>query len=336
MVLILRGGPTIDGDRALTVKTNTKVKNTKNKTYVPVRPKTTYKAPPKPKPAPKKAAPKKAAPKKTYVAPKPAPKPVAKASSSSSADSGIKKTNDNPQIKALEELLAKGFAKARDTKLANIKKITGQQDAELLRGYEARTTSLLAADKDNEKSEADASFANLVNRARETGNMLEEFIVQGAGETDMLKAQLMSLRNWDSNQADVNRSYFDTQRSVNTAINDLNATTRTARVNLQTEALADQEQVHTNYYNQRADAYTQLGNIRANPYSDSYKKDAKDYANMAKEASQAWTNPGIDKKILDWNGTVKPTEDTLTNTKVQSMQRQQKIKRPEGSTLRRW
>lgn len=330
MVLILRGGPTIDGDRAQTTRTNAKMKNTYNKTYVPVRPKTTYTAPPKSKSSSKSSSNRSNTSKKSYSARK------SGSGSSGSSSGGAQKMNDNPQIKALEELLNKGFAAARDTKLANIKKITEQQDAELVRGYEARTTSLLAADKDNEKAESDASFSNLANRARETGNMLDEFIVQGAGETDMLKAQLMSLRNWDSNQADVNRSYFDTQRSVNSAINDLNATTRTARINLQTEALADMEQVHTNYYNQRADAYTQLGNIRANPHSDSYKKDAKDYENMAKEASQAWVNPGINKSLRDWNGTVKPTEDTLTNTKVQAMQLQEKIKRPEGSTLRRW
>lgn len=329
MVLILRGGPTIDGDRAQTARTNTKMKNTYNKTYVPVRPKLTSTASSKSKSSSSRTT-SKTTSKKGYSARK------SGSGSSGSSSSGAQKMNDNPQIKALEELLDKGFAAARDIKLANIKKITEQQDAELMRGYEARTTSLLAADKDNEKAESDASFANLANRARETGNMLDEFIVQGAGETDMLKAQLMSLRNWDSNQADVNRSYFDTQRSVNSAINDLNATTRTARINLQTEALADMEQVHTNYYNQRADAYTQLGNIRANPHSDSYKKDAKDYENMAKEASQAWTNPGINKSLRDWNGTVKPTEDTLTNTKVQAMQLQEKIKRPEGSTLRRW
>lgn len=327
MVLILRGN-LIDGDRAQTARTTAKMTNTYNKTYVPVRPKTTYTAPPKPKSS--------SSTKSSSKSSSSASRSASRSSGSGSSGSGVQKMNDNPQIKALEELLNAGFAKARDTKLANITKITAQQDAELLRGYDARTTSLLAADKDNEKAESDASFSNLANRARETGNMLDEFIVQGAGETDMLKAQLMSLRNWDANQADVNRSYFDTQRSVNSAINDLNATTRTARINLQTEALADQEQVHTNYYNQRADAYTQLGNIRANPHSDSYKKDAKDYENMAKEASQAWTNPGIDKKFLDWEGTVKPTEDTLTNTKVQAMQLLQPMKRPEGSTLRRW
>lgn len=327
MALILRGN-LIDGDRAQTVKTTTKMKNTYNKTYVPVRPKTTAKAPPKPKTTTKKAS---TTTKKTTTAAR-----SSSGSGSSSSSSGVKKTNDSPQIKALEELLNTGFAKARDTKLANIKKITEQQDAELMRGYDARAVSLLAADEDNEKAESDASFANLANRARETGNMLDEFIVQGAGETDMLKAQLMSLRNWDANQADVNRSYFDTQRSVNSAINDLNASTRTARINLQTEALSDYEQVHTNYYNQRADAYTQLGNIRANPYSDSYKKDAKDYENMAKEAAQAWVNPGVNESLRNWNGKYKPTEDLLTNSRVQAMQLQQEIKRPEGSTLRQW
>ena len=141
------------------------------------------------------------------------------------------------------------------------------QDKDLVNGYNSRMAGILKNRDDNEKSEVDASFANLSNRARESTDLLAQAASQGAGETDTLKTQLMAIRNWDANQADVNRSYFDTQRSINSSIADLNADSRTARMNLAVDALGDYDQIWTNYYNQRADAYTQMGNIHANPYS---------------------------------------------------------------------
>ena len=67
-----------------------------------------------------------------------------------------------------------------------------------------------------------------------TKGQLAQAALQGAGETDTLRGQFMAVRNWDANQADVNRSYFDTTRSINSSLQDLNSDVRQQRVNLAT------------------------------------------------------------------------------------------------------
>lgn len=263
-------------------------------------------------------------------------KASAKASTSSSASSGVKESSDKPQLTALQGLLKGGFAKAREQKLKNAFTLYAAQDKDLVNGYNSRMAGILKSRDDNEKSEVDASFANLSNRARESTDLLAQAASQGAGETDTLKTQLMAIRNWDANQADVNRSYFDTQRSINSSIADLNADTRTARMNLAVDALGDYDQIWTNYYNQRADAYTQMGNIHANPYSDSHDPKSTAYAGMAKEASSAWKNPGVNKSLQNWKGSVQEQERKLNNSAYKGADTVNNIKRPEGSTLKKW
>ena len=260
----------------------------------------------------------------------------ASASSSSSASSGVKESSDKPQLTALQGLLKGGFAKAREQKLKNTHTLYAAQDKDLVNGYNSRMAGILKNRDDNEKSEVDASFANLSNRARESTDLLAQAASQGAGETDTLKTQLMAIRNWDANQADVNRSYFDTQRSINSSIADLNADTRTARMNLAVDALGDYDQIWTNYYNQRADAYTQMGNVHANPYSDSHNPKSTAYASMAKEASSAWKNPGVNKSLQNWKGSVQEQERKLNNSAYKGADTVNNIKRPEGSTLKKW
>ena len=260
----------------------------------------------------------------------------ASASSSSSASSGVKESSDKPQLTALQGLLKGGFAKAREQKLKNAFTLYAAQDKDLVNGYNSRMAGILKNRDDNEKSEVDASFANLSNRARESTDLLAQAASQGAGETDTLKTQLMAIRNWDANQADVNRSYFDTQRSINSSIADLNADSRTARMNLAVDALGDYDQIWTNYYNQRADAYTQMGNIHANPYSDSHDPKSTAYAGMAKEASSAWKNPGVNKSLQNWKGSVQEQERKLNNSAYKGADTVNNIKRPEGSTLKKW
>ena len=260
----------------------------------------------------------------------------ASASSSSSASSGVKESSDKPQLTALQGLLKGGFAKAREQKLKNTHTLYAAQDKDLVNGYNSRMAGILKNRDDNEKSEVDASFANLSNRARESTDLLAQAASQGAGETDTLKTQLMAIRNWDANQADVNRSYFDTQRSINSSIADLNADTRTARMNLAVDALGDYDQIWTNYYNQRADAYTQMGNVHANPYSDSHDPKSTAYAGMAKEASSAWKNPGVNKSLQNWKGSVQEQERKLNNSAYKGADTVNNIKRPEGSTLKKW
>ena len=258
--------------------------------------------------------------------------------SSSSGSGGIKKSSDKAQVSALDQLLKSGFAKARDQKLANVQKVYRQQDDDIFESFKERFGSLEKSARDNDMAEADSSFSNMVNRAREAGDLVAQAATQGLGETDNLRSQLMAIRNFDSNQGDINRSYFDTLRSVKTSQTDLIADTRNARLNLASDMLGDYEQIWNNYYNQRADAYTQIGNIRANPYSDSYQANAGDYAKMATEASTVWKNPGVDQSLLDWTGSgaTPVQEKALLNTNLGAAETAPRIKKPEGSTLRAW
>ena len=266
-------------------------------------------------------------------------KTTSKKSSSGGSSYSPKKTDDKQILKALKQLLDGGFAKARNQQLANINTMYATQDADLLKGYSSRAEQLGLARTDNDKAEVDASFANLANRARETQDILAQTAEQGAGESDTAKAQLMALQNWDANQGEVNRSYFDTVRSVNNAVNDLNVDTRTARINLATQMLGDKQQAWANYQNQMVETATQAANLRANPYSNAYKKNSGYYKEIVKNAKKVWENPGVDKSISNWEGNTQPQEGELNNTELAAAATVQQPKKPTGAStgaLKAW
>ena len=249
---------------------------------------------------------------------------------------GVKKTADSEQVKALEELLSAGFAKARDQRLQNIEASHKQGDQILLDGYNLRAEMLGEQRLDNEIAEQNASWQNLANRAREAGDVLMELAGQGAGETDQLQAQLIAARNWAENQSEVNRAFQDSLGSNNAAIVDLNADTASARYNLANQMLNDKEQAWATYQNQMSDTSTQLGNVLGNPFSDSYKKDgsAEAWKRMASTASEAWKNPGVGDDILKWKGQAQKRREDLNNAiLVGDRSNEQAAKRPEGATV---
>lgn len=253
------------------------------------------------------------------------------------ADFDAKKSNDAPQVAALRQMIDGGFATARDQKLQNILGQLSQQDSIILSDYLKRALQLDESRADNEKSEHDASFSNIANRARERGDILTQAASMGAGESDTLRSTLAALRNWSQNQSDVNRSFFDTQRSINSAVTDLNSDTRTARANLHGQALSDQEQIWANYYNQRADALTQIGNIEGNKTSDSYKEGGGAFAEAAKAASESWKSPGISADVMNWQGSSQAQEKQLNNAAAEAaVTNLGAPKKPEGATLRKW
>lgn len=247
------------------------------------------------------------------------------------------KSADKAQVDVLKKLLSKGFAKARDQRLANIE--TGYQNGDrlLLDNYGARAAVLGKLREDTEKSEAGASFANLGNRARESGDILAEALAQGVGESDVIRAQLMAARNWAANQGEVARAFHDSISSNNSAINDLNVDTRSARFNLATQTMGDREQAHATYSNQMADAATQLGNITANPYSDSYVKGGSraTWNKMYDASATVWKRPKIGTELASWKGQAKGLPGK-TNDAVLPIPSSAPRKRPEGATLRNW
>jgi hypothetical protein len=263
------------------------------------------------------------------------------------------------QIEALLDALGVGkgrgaFYRALKQRLENVGLVQRQQDRIVMEGYRDRVKSLRGAKDDNEAALADQDFAAGNNLNRERANAVSEAMMQGAGESDLLRSQAMSLRSWDSNQSEVRRSYSDTMRSINSSLTDLNIDTKTARTNLATEANADREQLWAAYYGQRSEAFTQLGNIygqQAELYtlaqemkgSKKTKGKLKHAESMMGEyfdaattaAGQAWDNPGISRRLRRWDGR-EEFEQVNNRSRLSQATTNVSLDRPEGATLREW
>jgi hypothetical protein len=283
----------------------------------------------------------------------------ASASSSSSTEAGYRRKAGNRYVQQADNLLAqarslrralnKSYGNALQQKLQNVNEILKVQDATLMEGYRERVKSLGGALDDNEKAAASQSSAAGGTMLRERANALSEIAMQGAGESDAMAAQMISLRNWSANQTEVERAKFDTLRSINSGLSDLNVDTKAGRINLQAQGLADKEQLWTNYYNQRSETLTQLGNVLGQRAD--YLEMAKEYGvgkggNM-KEASQAfmqaanvqgqaWDSPGISKKLKQWSGRGEFEPDRGGSSKLSAAPTVDLGSKPEGATLRKW
>lgn len=261
-------------------------------------------------------------------------------------------------------LSGKGFKRALNIRLGNIRRDLAQQSAVLMEGYTERLEGLELNAKDNEAAEGGASYGNLTNRARERMNAVAQAVSNGAGESDLLRTEQMSLRNWDGNQAEVNRAYFDSLRSINSSLSDLNADTKTGRVNLWLQAGEDREMAYQNYYNQMSETWTQLGNTlgqKAQILGQSSMLSGNKYAGgggaggdrrgvrgatrgagaafdrAAGFAGRAYRDPGVPTNIMDWEGQ-EAFEGGTTNSVLMddySAEGPQR-KKPEGATLRKW
>lgn len=197
-------------------------------------------------------------------------------------------STNQTKLDALSDLIAKGLAGARDVNLAAIdaalKTLLDQSKAH----YDTQLGDLNTSLRDNERSESDSSFQNLANRAREKQDLVTQALSQGAGESDVLKSQLQALRNWQGNQGDINRSYFDTLTSTNGSINDLNTGTQTSMTNAELDANAKRSSVWGDFYGGISDAYTQMDNLATNNYL------------LQGENAAARANMGTQDSLLSW------------------------------------
>lgn len=243
-----------------------------------------------------------------------------------------------------QKKLLDSFGTARDTKLGNITRALQEADKSFLANYGLTLGGLMDTVRDNEKSEADASFSNVTNAIRERGDILAEVASQGAGESDMLRAQLQALRNYDANQNEINRSFFDTLRANNRAITGLNTDVSTSRSNLYNQAESDRESAWANFYNQTADTWTQIQNIEnsnTNVDSDSSVAYQRVFGNAADEAAKAagsnYKRAALPTNINSWSGRGEAQERELTSSnRAATVSLGAPLKRPEGATLRKW
>lgn len=313
---------------------------------------------------------------------------AANSSARSSANQDIQRLNDQITIKqaqrgtnqktldALKTLVDTGLGKARDTQLDAITKSLTTKMEQIQQTFEAGVEGFRDNLRDNEQTEADASFSNLTNRARERGDLVTQALSQGAGESDILQSQMQALRNWQANQGDVARSFFDTRQSINSAISDLNTATRTSRINEETSANDSRSKVWDSYYDSRADALTQMANLDQQNYLldneiaaterqkaqqtglvswlDSGKNYedyvaptsmsaasapayTSDYARQAAEAAgSAWKSPGISKETQDFKGEGQSEGSLNSSNLAAASSNTSSKKKPEGAGLRKW
>lgn len=257
------------------------------------------------------------------------------------------------QAKYYKALLGKkGFRAELKSNLKSIRVDLRGALADSRQQYADRVGILEQQDRDN-KNAADAqTYAAMTNAGRERANALSEAMLQGAGESDVLRAQGMALRNWNANQSEVARAFYDTNTSINAGLTDLTADTRTARINAYRSANDSRGQQWSTYYDQRSEAYTQLynlyGEIASNYGYANEQKGSKRYRDLqdqyedksinaikrlGKSVGQAWENPGVPKRIQKWDGRASFDDDLNQSF---GPPRSTDLAKPEGATLRSW
>ena len=188
------------------------------------------------------------------------------------------------QADAIRSALGKDGLKAKlKGDIGAVDRMESQQRELLTSLYDERYADLERGVGDNGAAANAQGYAALSNRGRERANALSEVAMQGGGESDVLRAQGMSLRNWQANQSEVNRSFHDSLSSINSSLGDLNADTRTALIDNATQAAADRRQLWQGFYDARSEMFTALGNTLGQ---------MAEYYGMADEAAAGYTGGG--------------------------------------------
>jgi hypothetical protein len=255
------------------------------------------------------------------------------------------------QVAAIRYALETGFQAGLDQNLTDVGKALEEQLAILKTSHSSRARSFLDSAADAEKSQASQSEGAFENLVRERQDGISAVLEQGAGETDALRAMVMSARNWSNNMREGNRAYFDTMRSVNSGLTDLNLDTQNAMAGAYTSAESERERLWQDFYNRRSESFTQLGNIRGQqreyyasareygkgtPNEETARKESEDaFMNAAKEAGKSYERQAIPPWIKDYKGQEK-VEARQTNTDLGAAMQFTKPKKAQGSVLRKW
>lgn len=180
-----------------------------------------------------------------------------------------RRATNQTSLDALKKLVGTGpgsHAAVRDNALAQLDRALKDKLAQITATFETSLADFRKNLRDNEETEHDATFANLSNRARERQDLVTQALSQGAGESDVLRAQLQALRNWSANQADVNRAFFDTRSSINAGITDLNNQTRTGMINEELATNAARASRWDDYYEATGKTYSDMANLDQQNY----------------------------------------------------------------------
>lgn len=267
------------------------------------------------------------------------------------------------QIAALEGS-AGGIQTGLDTQISNAEEQLSLRNQLSKRAFEDSLAGLNQRLTSTESATADTSQAAALNRARERSSAMSEAMLHGAGESDLLRTDQMSLRNWAANQGEINRVYFDTVDDFNNGVREANNQRYADIAQQQGDYVADVGGAYSNYYDAMQQTYLQQAQaaeqaaglastqqqLAAEPLSGARNKKAakrlkrqtrKAYgqANDAFEqamqyANMAWDAPGSSE--LDAFQPAAPRKGYLSSSNIASVGGGTQRRRPEGATLRRW
>jgi hypothetical protein len=257
------------------------------------------------------------------------------------------------QARALTNALKYSFGRQRNQNLTDISMRLTEQINLLKSTSTARGQQFIGTAKDTEKAASDTETMSRSTMLRERQNAMDGILQQGAGETDAMRAMLMSARNWQANVTEGSRSYFDTMRSINSSITDLNADTQTALANAHRDAENQREATWQDYYNKRTEASTQLGNVRGQQ-ADYYamakemgvkppkRAESRAIGGMKQGYNGATSEAGksyVQQALPAWMKTYKAASEQTarrSNTDLAAAVTIDKAEKAEGASLRRW
>jgi hypothetical protein len=237
-----------------------------------------------------------------------------------------------------------GYAQGRDTANANAQTTLDTTLEGILANYQAALTDYEASAATNTQDESSKSAANVVNRARERMGNLAQVLSQGGGETDALRALLTVFQNYDANQLDVTRSFFDTERGINSQIAGANSQAATNRQSAWQQYQEARGQAENDYRKNYMDVWTnaqRTGAQNTNVESDYSTGFTANYGGKnpeeeaARYAGQQYTQEDKDEKwYREFEGKKEGKTSTVTSTNRAGSATIKAPKAAEGATLR--
>ena len=298
------------------------------------------------RPAPK-AAPRSTAP----AGPSAADRAYAEAQAATSRAQAAGKAQtakENQATQAIIDALRKsaaGFAGGRDTLLANADRSLAASLAGIGANYKGAVDDYLQTGVSNDQDEASKSASNILNRARERMGLLEQAASMGAGETDQLRATLQAFQNFDNNQTEIARGFFDTARSIDSQIAGANNQAMTNRRSAWQQAEEARGNAWNEYYKNYGDTWTNIQRTLAqntnvdSDYSTAFSANLGGLdavTEASKYAGSAYKTQEKDEAFYrDFDGRIEGREARSTSTRRAASTSIAAPKAAEGAVLRR-
>ena len=278
---------------------------------------------------------------------------AAAAAKAAAAETAAKKAGKDQTAKenaATQEILnalmnsLTGFQQGRETQIKNAQTALDSALAGILASYQSAVADYNKTAISNEQDEASKSAANIQNRARERMSLLEQAASQGAGETDQLRAQLQAFLNFDANQLEVTRSFFDTQRGINSQIAGANSQAETSRRSAWAQNQEAIGQAENEFMKNWTDTWTNIQRTAAqntninSDYSTGFTADLRGnnaVTEASKYAGKAYETKKQDEKWFQtWDGREEGRDRQVTSTSRAGSVSIRAPKSAEGATLR--